>query len=623
MTRSAHLADNFESCRINPKTASALSQHVLSPAVSMSADPTRPFLGYGDTSIYDVVDPIGVVEAEVAAMAPGPALDLVVLFGFGLGLHAKAIFEKYKAPIIVFEPDLDLLKAGLSFQRHRIPRLTVVHREPELIAAIDTALFFTERRLLAGVIPAYKTLFESEFERFKKVVDSALDTMEMLDGNLAVRGEAWSRNAVENIPRFAPLKSVEILKDACRGVPGIIVGTGPSLDKNIDVLKAAKGRALICAANSAVKPLVRSGVTPEMVALIEANRQMENFEEVPRLDRMVMVMLPETHPDHFSVPVAHKLNMVHLGSAPGDWIHQAYGHRQMPSGGSVACTAMSVLYLLGCDPIILVGMDTAFTDVESHSRLSDQRGVNRFEYKPDEGILERYAVGGETPEVSMRVDEVTAWGGEGTVLTYDGFTIYRRWFESAAETWASDRRFVNATEGGARYVDVEEMTLREAIEAFCHSEEDLEARIMSVIHREAAPDVEPLFNEIAEEGRSLKKVAQLSKQALITSKKAIGLLRKGKIKQAKGVLAALEKQEGGLGAASRSSRLLYQSAGPRISAARAERMADVSDDPVKQALNALNRSVGLFTVLNTCAGELFGAMDASLRQARREGANAK
>lgn len=598
-----------------------LEQHHLSEGVTVSSDPDKPFLKYGDTSIYSLDDPVGAVAAEVAAMAPRPELDLVVLFGFGLGLHAKAIQQKYGVPIIVYEPNLDLLKAGLTFQKHRIPDLTIVHREPDLIAAIDNTAFFTERRLLAGLVPVYGEIFEEAFERFKKAVNSALDMMGFLDSNLAVRGEIWSRNAIANIPKFVPLKSAAILNDICRDVPGIIVGTGPSLDKNIDVLNAAKGKALICATNSAVKPLVKSGVIPEIVALIEANRQIVNFEEVPQLDRMVFVMLPETHPDHYEVAASEKLNMVHLGSAPGDWIHQAYGHRQMPSGGSVACTAMSILQQIGCNPIVLVGMDTAFTDLESHSILSDQRSVNRYEYKADEGILERYVVGEETPESSLRVNEVTAWGGKETVLTYDGFTIYRHWFESAARTWASEHRLVNATEGGARYLDIEEMTLQDAIDAFCRMPLDIEERIKSAIDDETEPRTELLLDVIAKEGQCIKKVAQLSKQALMTSKKASGLLAKGKIKQARSVLATLEKHERVLGATSRMSRLLYQSVGPKFIQARLERMDDVSDDPVIQARNALKRSATLFGLLNESAIELTGMMEESLRQARREAAD--
>lgn len=618
MTQCAHLVDNIKGCHINSKTALQLEQHRLSESVTVSSDPDKPFLQYGDTSIYGLDDPVGSVAAEVAAMAPRSDLDLVVLFGFGLGLHAKAIQQKYGVPIIVYEPNLDLLKAGLTFQKHRIPDLTIVHREPDLIAAIDNAASFTERRLLVGLVPVYGALFEEAFERFKKAINTALDMMGFLDSSLAVRGEVWSRNSIENIPKFVPLKSVEILKDACRDMPGIIVGTGPSLDKNINGLKAAKGKALICATNSAVKPLVKSGVIPEIVALIEANRQVVNFDGVPHLDRMVLVMLPETHPDHYELTASAKLNMVHLGSAPGDWIHRAYGHRQMPNGGSVACTAMSILQLIGCNPIVLVGMDTAFTDLESHSGLSDQRSVNRYEYKADEGILEQYVVGEETPKNSIRVDEVTAWGGKETVLTYDGFTIYRHWFESAARAWASDRRFVNATEGGARYVDIEEMTLQDAIDAFCRTSFDLEARLKSVISDETKPQTALLLNVITKEGQCLKKVAQLSKQALITSKKAIGLLGKGKINQTRGILSTLEKQEGALGAASRSSRLLYQSVGPKFTQARLNRMEDVSDDPVIQARNALKRSAALFALLNENAVELTGMIERSLRQAKKE-----
>lgn len=49
---------------------------------------------------------------------------------------------------------------------------------------------------------------------------------------------------------------------------GIVVAAGPSLNKNINELKKAKGKSLIIAVDTALKPLLRAGIVPDMFLLL-------------------------------------------------------------------------------------------------------------------------------------------------------------------------------------------------------------------------------------------------------------------------------------------------------------------------------------------------------------------
>jgi hypothetical protein len=113
--------------------------------------------------------------------------------------------------------------------------------------------------------------------------------------------------------------------------------------------------------------LARYGIVPELVVVIEANDVSGHFAGVPHLDRMTLLPGPLGHPAHFAVPVGARLAVALGGSVPGDWLQRARGCRQLASGGSVACVAFSALHLLGCDPLVLVGMDLALTDGRTHA----------------------------------------------------------------------------------------------------------------------------------------------------------------------------------------------------------------------------------------------------------------
>jgi len=89
-------------------------------------------------------------------------------------------------------------------------------------------------------------------------------------------------NAKENLKLNSP--NVGIFFDKFKDVPIIIVSTGPSLDKNIDLLKEAKGRALIISAGSALRPLLMRNIKPDFFAIIDPQdityNQIKGYENI-------------------------------------------------------------------------------------------------------------------------------------------------------------------------------------------------------------------------------------------------------------------------------------------------------------------------------------------------------
>ena len=71
-----------------------------------------------------------------------------------------------------------------------------------------------------------------------------------------------------------------------RDCPGILVAAGPSLNKNIQELKKAKGKAFIVAVDTAIKPLLQEGILPDMFAIVDAEKpldlvKIEGIRDVP------------------------------------------------------------------------------------------------------------------------------------------------------------------------------------------------------------------------------------------------------------------------------------------------------------------------------------------------------
>jgi hypothetical protein len=138
---------------------------------------------------------------------------------------------------------------------------------------------------------------------------------------------------------------------------------------------------------------------------------------------------------------------------------------KITSGSTVAHAAYHFVCYLGCDPVIFVGQDLAYTDGELHvpgtAVYQQSRGeFNRF-YTPTMKELE-YSLA-----MRPRLREVPAWGG-GTVRTCDVFSTYLEEFEQFFRR--NPQRVIDATEGGAAKRWTEPMSLREAVTTFMGDE---------------------------------------------------------------------------------------------------------------------------------------------------------
>ncbi|WP_278337298.1 motility associated factor glycosyltransferase family protein [Clostridium butyricum] len=116
--------------------------------------------------------------------------------------------------------------------------------------------------------------------------------------------------------------------------------------------------------------------------------------------------------------------------------------------GSVAHSMVSVAILLGCNPIIFIGQDFAYTNDSAHSEYLDTKH-NSWKFN----------------QVKSNTDFFVEGVGGGKVRTSIILDLYRRGMEKIIQEHP-DIKFVNATEGGARMNGTEEMTFCDAIKRY-------------------------------------------------------------------------------------------------------------------------------------------------------------
>jgi hypothetical protein len=261
-------------------------------------------------------------------------------------------------------------------------------------------------------------------------------------------------------------------------VPAIICGAGPSLEKNMHLLTHLKERALIFAGGSAINILNSGSIQPHLCAGIDPNTA-QNV----RLHHAQAYEIPffyRNRLNHKAFKTIHGPHLYLTGSG-GYEIAEYFESRlgiegeDLDEGHNVITFCMEIAQHMGCDPIIFVGLDLAFTDRKTYSS-----GVV-FDPSVEQKTLDEYA----SFETSGYIKK-----------DIYGEPIYSLWKWIAESEWIGEwaqehpeLRILNCTEGGLGFPGVENMSLKNAIETFLCKQYDLSGRIHAEIQNSRMPEV--------------------------------------------------------------------------------------------------------------------------------------
>lgn len=416
--------------------------------------------------------------------------DLVLLVGSGGELLAKELVAAGQQRIVVF------LEDGASCDGYP-EQAVVVFVEDEMAMAIGGFAQPPPMHVVSRRLP------DADFgpDRFEELVKSAVRAMEDVHYNrntTRVFGERWVLQGIANIPSIAANPSVASLESAFRGLPMILIAPGPSLEKNIELIARQKGRAVLVAVSHALGALTRANVVPDMVLVLDAQELGYHFDGAPVQEIEALVAGVTVNPKVFELPAKRCFSFGTQSDLDG-WIYRALGESlALSCGGSVATSAFSLGLHMGCDPIILTGMDLSFpggrmycglgADGDAEVLMSD--GDSQFVMRGwSEGYRQLETVSGATQSAPRRVLQVPAADG-GTVPTSVVFDVFRRWFEQRAKELDGTVQLLNCTEGGALINGMSHLSLAAAIEQHVHQSIDVPA-----VLRRASASVDPDVRE--------------------------------------------------------------------------------------------------------------------------------
>lgn len=254
-------------------------------------------------------------------------------------------------------------------------------------------------------------------------------------------------HSIDNMPNLLTGQGINNYKDKYKGVPAIIVSAGPSLDKNIEYLKQAYGKALILTVDTTVKKVLDLGVIPDIVSTIERPKSMYSiFYEGIEIPAETVFVGPSVVSKQIIDDFSRFIFTGRQGEPPVKAIAEALDYDSLEIGMSCAHIPFAFAEYVGADPIVFIGQDLAFSD-EGHTHFGEASDV--------------------TKEGAKKLDLVQVEGNNGkTLVTNKIYHQFLLWFQNQISQMKGTK-IINATEGGAKIEGTTLMTFESVINKYC------------------------------------------------------------------------------------------------------------------------------------------------------------
>ncbi|EHT6132171.1 motility associated factor glycosyltransferase family protein [Campylobacter jejuni] len=387
-----------------------------------------------------------------------PRYPFVCIYGIGNALLIKNLAKHYKH-LFVFESEIELFILALStidlseeLKVYKVVLFDCVAKDLE----IQIAMIFDQQSILE-YLSLYEMFISSHYYlKYYETSILSLNELCIKSASVAIRNADITcflpllthGQFLQNIPSM--LESIpfqRILSERKNKFENaIVVSAGPSLAKQLPLLKAYQDKAVIFCADGALSMLEKEGIVPDYVTNLDfTDLAMKFFQNKENLKQSIIALECATHPNIVRSLNAENCMIVLRNKA----LYQRFNLNDfgyIDTGTHVSHFSYTLALALGFKNIIMIGQDLAF-DEEGNSH---SKGFDFGEKFSGEENIDKL--------------KVTAYAGKGEVLTHITWNDYRIKLEYLFACNDQKAKFYNATEGGARINFTEELSFKECCE---------------------------------------------------------------------------------------------------------------------------------------------------------------
>lgn len=284
--------------------------------------------------------------------------DVVMVYGLGLGYHIEQLLKKCdeNCKIYIFDADKEVIRIadnlGSLENIRKDKRVKIFDKYSQ-----EFLMDFVNVAQMVDDILVYKPsvkLLSDEYMYLKNILEDynvAKIAVERFSKVMSGNYEHNLRLRTPTIKEF--FNSINVKRETV-----IIVAAGPSLDYDINTLKKLNGKVKIFSVGRALKILVKNGIKPDMITIIDSQEvvcnQLEGYEN---LDIPLCFLSTASRwavanyngPKYMFYNEENKDNII------------------INTGKTVAVATLDIAIKGGANEIIFVGQDLGFVDNKRHA----------------------------------------------------------------------------------------------------------------------------------------------------------------------------------------------------------------------------------------------------------------
>ncbi|EAI6383742.1 motility associated factor glycosyltransferase family protein, partial [Campylobacter coli] len=368
---------------------------------------------------------------------------VLYFYGFGNGILFKALLQnKNHQHIVVFEKDIEIiwvmfhiLDFSSELQSARLMVLQTSSLDIEFFSNFCSSkpFFQFSRIYFLELMSHYYERFHEDILGLNKKLAENFKNSIVSYGNDPLDALQGIEQFVYNLPQMITHPSYKELLSKRKGVSdtAIIVSTGPSLTKQLPLLKKYASKATIFCADSSYPILAKHGIKPDYVCMLERTEITAEFfnHDFGEFDKdIVFVCAGVVHPKTIEY-LKNKTFIITQKVLAFPYYINLKNFCYAAVGFSVAHMACYLSLHLNHKNIIFIGQDLAYAE-NGNSHPDDYQNSANYESQMYEHIL------------------TEAYGGKKEIKTHEVWIFFKQILEAMIIKYHITT--YNCTEGGAR-----------------------------------------------------------------------------------------------------------------------------------------------------------------------------
>ena len=342
-----------------------------------------------------------------------------VILGPGMFFEVQALLrQRPDAEIVVVEEDAFLLKLALQYRD--LSELLLDDRVSIECCEYDKYIYTNDLNDTCVMI-------RKPSLRHIENVDCRMSLERFFVKEMTVKEQAYvlEKEFRKNVAVETEVRSIDDCAKTFKGKTVYLVAGGPSLNNAIDILKNRQSDSIVLCVGTSVRRLKNEGIIPDYVIITDVADtmccQLEGNIDYKKTSLLYMISANAKAVSAFE---GKKYAIFQKGFDLAEDYAGEHGFKLINTGGSVSTTALDVCITLGCNKVVCLGLDLAYTGNKTHA----------------EGTL-----GANEIAKTKNLPMVKSVSGE-MIFTSLNLSCYHKWIENRIAD-EHDIEFINMSNG--------------------------------------------------------------------------------------------------------------------------------------------------------------------------------